>query len=97
MSVTNFIDNNLFDNRIRVKEDRMNLRRKGIKSPNVRKLKFYIYDKKEKAKFFYATEERYRSAFKRMVKQKDYSPGDFDLSHPELCQKIISDRKRSAS
>jgi hypothetical protein len=69
-------------NIIQVKEDRKRLKSKGIKSPVLKELPYSIYDKKHRARFFFATKAKYIEAHKRLAKNSGIEY--LKVSHPKL-------------
>jgi|GEM_PF-5665528 len=82
-------DNVPSPNRQQVREDKAKLKRKGIKSPKVKEMVFFIHDKRLRATYFFYTSEKYVNRFNELINE---SPsGNFIISHPELlCTKSIS-------
>lgn len=74
--------NNPDTNILQIRDDRKRLKSKGIKSPALKDLPYYIYDKRQRAKFFFATKKKYRETYERLTKQ---SGKEFlKVSHPKL-------------
>jgi hypothetical protein len=65
-----------------VKEDRKKIKSKGIKSPVLKDLPYFIYDKKHRAKFFFATKKKYKESYNRLFKTIDAEY--LKVSHPKL-------------
>lgn len=72
-------------NIMQVKEDRKRLKHKGIKSPDLNRMTYFIHDKKLRATYFFHTKEKYAAHYQRLIKESP--PENFIVSHPRLCKK----------
>ncbi len=54
---------------IQAREDKRTIKRKGIKAPNIKDLPYSIYDKRQRAKFFFASKERFDYALEKLIKE----------------------------
>lgn len=54
---------------IQAREDKRTIKRKGIKAPDIKDLPYSIYDKRQKAKFFFGSKEKFDYALERLTKQ----------------------------
>ena len=75
-------------NRSQVIEDKRKLKNKGIKSPDIKRMTYFIHDKKLRATYFYREPGKYIKKYRELLKES--VPENFIISHPDLCKKSIS-------
>ena len=64
------------------------LKHKAIKSPVIKDMTYFIYDKRTKAMYFFRDPEKYIKRYKDLTKES--LSENFKVSHPDLCQKTTS-------
>ena len=82
-------ENSPSSNPVQVIEDKRKLRLKGIKSPDIKRMTYFIYDKRLRALYFFRESEKYIKRYRDLTKES--LSDNFKVSHPDLlCQKTIS-------
>jgi len=79
----------LTPNSKQVKQTKKELKRKGIKSPDLTKKRYRITDERTRTVHYFSKKEAYLNCFNRLT--ADRLSSEFKLSHPRLCKTTISD------
>ena len=72
--------NNLIPNRFIVSDDKKRMKRHGIVSPDINKMRYWIADTASKSTYYFLTEEKYRKKAMQMAESID--PRYLKFSHP---------------